>query len=629
MKKPVIGALMVLILLFIAGCDGGTAKTLRISGIVTDSMTTLPIGGASVRAAVKGTTISQEKPTNSAGAYSIDLTGLKTGNVIQMLVYKSGYFTYGYDFTYTGVTSITINVLLQPSSTVDTINGYASLMNVIPPSASTGSILRTATVRHITPPEPTEVIIAPRSGIKPEGIERSLALKGTRIKSANFERGYMVADIPKGMDIDDFISQLQAEGWASYIEPNSYAVITAAVYPNDAYFTGYQWNMYATSMPYVWGMPQFGSAVTVAVLDTGVDVTHPDLAGRTLPPMDFVYPPDSPSYMKDVDGHGTHVAGVIGAIVNNGAYVAGMSNRSALILPVKVMNDSGGGDAVDIAEGIYAAADAGAKVISMSLGWSGGDYVATVANAINYAYNKGVTIVAAAGNDAPFVVDFPANQPNVVAVSSVDDAFALSDFSNYGPEVDFAAPGGRRSPGLMVYSLYPMDSGGIGAMAGTSMATPHVSALLAMMMQMGHSRESALYTMGYTAQFDERNPFDYGNGIINAYAALKDLTMDSAKFWLATLDGNPVPGLGYLGYANLDRSFTFNVDAVSHGDYFLRGWVDVNSDGLVNDGDFYGSQSVTIGSGANWLSGTMRLYIYPQSGTSKISAKGMQAVTLP
>lgn len=629
MKKPVVGALMVLMLIFLAGCDSGTTKTLRISGIVTDSVTTLPIAGASVRAEIKARAISQEKLTNTSGAYSIDLDGIKTGNIVQMLVYKSGYFTYGYEFTYTGGTSITVNVALEPSSSVDTVNGYASLMNVIPPSASTGSILRTATVKHIVPPEPTEVIIAPRLGIKPEGMERSLASKGTRIKTANFERGFMLADVPEGMDMEEFIGSIQAEGWAKYVEPNSYAVATGAVYPNDAYFTGYQWNMYATSMPYVWSMTQFGSAVTIAVLDTGVDVTHPDLAGRTLPPMDFAYPPDSPSYTIDVDGHGTHVAGIIGAAVNNGAYMAGMNNRSALILPVKVLNDSGSGLATDVALGIYAAADAGAKVISMSLGWSDGAYVYTVADAINYAYNKGVAIVAAAGNDAPFVVDFPANQPNVIAVSSVDDALTLSDFSNYGPEVDFAAPGGRRSPGLLVYSLYPMTRGGVGAMAGTSQATPHVSALMAMMMQKGYSRENALYTMGYTAQFDDMNPIDYGNGIINAYAALNDLTMDTAKFWLATLDGYPVPGLGYLGYANLDRSFTFNVSSVSYGNYLLRGWIDVNSGGTVDDGDFFGSQPVTIGSGANWISGTMRLYVYPQSGSSRISTKVEQTVTLP
>ena len=128
MKKPVVGALMVLMLIFLAGCDGGTTKTLRISGIVTDSVTTLPIAGASVRAEIKARAISQEKLTNTSGAYSIDLDGIKTGNIVQMLVYKSGYFTYGYEFTYTGGTSITVNVALEPSSSVDTVNGYASLM---------------------------------------------------------------------------------------------------------------------------------------------------------------------------------------------------------------------------------------------------------------------------------------------------------------------------------------------------------------------------------------------------------------------------------------------------------------------------------------------------------------------
>ncbi len=203
-----------------------------------------------------------------------------------------------------------------------------------------------------------------------------------------------------------------------------------------------------------------------------------------------------------------------------------------------------------------------------------------------------MTIVAAAGNAAKWQVDFPANNPNVIAVSAVRPDFTSSDFTNYGSEVDIAAPGGNLTPPYLgVWSLYPSAKGMVGELAGTSQATPHVAALLAMLMQQGYSKNAAIDMMGKTAQYNDRDPLYFGDGIINAHAALNQLTMDKAVFWLADISsGDAVTSL-YLG--SIDRSFEVPFEEAP-GDYYLAGWVDTDASNTINDGDYYGYEEVTI-----------------------------------
>ncbi|HSO04452.1 MAG TPA: S8 family serine peptidase, partial [Candidatus Limnocylindrales bacterium] len=174
-----------------------------------------------------------------------------------------------------------------------------------------------------------------------------------------------------------------------------------------------QWGLSAVHADGAWTVTR-GGGVTVAVVDSGVDATHPDLAGRVLPQIDFV---DDP-WTGDPTGHGTHVAGIIAASLD-GAGVAGLANE-VNILPIRVMDATGSGDFLTIASGIVEAVDQGAKVINLSLGSAYSSDI--IAAAVGYAVDSGVTVIAAGGNSYAEgnPVSYPAALPGVVAVSSVN-----------------------------------------------------------------------------------------------------------------------------------------------------------------------------------------------------------------
>ena len=195
-----------------------------------------------------------------------------------------------------------------------------------------------------------------------------------------------------------------------------------------------QWGLSAVHADGAWTVTR-GGGVTVAVVDSGVDATHPDLAGRVLPQIDFV---DDP-WTGDPTGHGTHVAGIIAASLD-GAGVAGLANE-VNILPIRVMDATGSGDFLTIASGIVEAVDQGAKVINLSLGSAYSSDI--IAAAVGYAVDSGVTVIAAGGNSYAEgnPVEYPAALPGVIAVSSVNRDGQSSVFANSGSYIDIAAPG--------------------------------------------------------------------------------------------------------------------------------------------------------------------------------------------
>lgn len=212
-------------------------------------------------------------------------------------------------------------------------------------------------------------------------------------------------------------------------------------------------------------------SVKVAVLDTGVDYRLLDFKGRVdiANEKNFVDPNGEGSAIDD-HGHGTHVAGVIGAIQNNGTSMRGMM-PAVSILPVKVLDASGSGDTEQIALGIKYAVDAGAKVINMSLG---GSESRTIGYMLKYAYDRGVVVVAATGNDGDSNLSYPASSKYTISVGATNTFGIVSDYSNYGYGVDVVAPGTK------VASLVP--NGNVVYMDGTSMATPHVSAVVGLLL---------------------------------------------------------------------------------------------------------------------------------------------------
>ena len=265
-------------------------------------------------------------------------------------------------------------------------------------------------------------------------------------------------------------------------------------FPDVPYFgSGRDWNVNAVNAPEAWAQGYTGQGVTVAVVDTGVDLDHPDLQNNI-----FVNPGEIPGngldddqngYVDDVsgfdfvgndadpndrNGHGTHVAGTI-ASLNNGFGATGIA-PDAKILPVKVLGDNGSGSTRSVAEGIRYAADLGADVINLSLG---GGFSRTIQSAISYANSLGSIVIAAAGNEGASQPSFPARLgstlSNVVSVGAHNSGNRIAGFSN--------SVGGSNTlqidaPGVGVYSTYA--GGRFGSLSGTSMASPHVAGVAAL-----------------------------------------------------------------------------------------------------------------------------------------------------
>jgi len=284
------------------------------------------------------------------------------------------------------------------------------------------------------------------------------------------------------------------------------------VYPNDSYY-GYQWGLTKVRAPEAWALSQ-GQGVLIAILDTGTDYTHSDLSGKVRTDIDYDFI-NNDSDARDDNGHGTHVSGIAAAATNNGIGVAGMG-WDASILPVKVLNNSGSGNSALLAAGIYYAADHGARVINMSLG---GPYScpSDLQAAVDYAYSRGVLLVAAAGNRPRIIAPpFPANCTHVLGVAATTSSDTLAGFSNSGNHVSVAAPGDD------IYST--LQGGGYGYMDGTSMATPFVAGLAALVYSRfpTYTPDQAASAMLDNAQDLGSTGWDiyYGCGRIDAFQAL-------------------------------------------------------------------------------------------------------------
>jgi serine protease len=279
-----------------------------------------------------------------------------------------------------------------------------------------------------------------------------------------------------------------------------------------------QWNLDMARAAEAWRVTT-GADVLVAVIDSGVEAAHPDLAGNVIAGPDLV---DGDATPNDANGHGTHVTGIIAAHAGNGIGVAGAA-PGARVLAIRALDADGRGDTDTVARGVDAAVAAGARVINLSL-TAGPTAVQlllpgnALTDAIQRAIDAGVVVVAAAGNNALPICEQPQLGSGLVCVGAVDRQAQRSGYSNYGIRVDLVAPGGDVWDGIV--STFP--GGGYAELAGTSQATPMVSAEAALLLSLGLSAPQAIDRILDTTR-DLGDPgvdLTYGHGLIDIGAAV-------------------------------------------------------------------------------------------------------------
>lgn len=375
-----------------------------------------------------------------------------------------------------------------------------------------------------------ELLIAPKQGVSEEDLERLYKGEGgKKIRVLSRIKVHRIQVSERALDAVEAV--LRKNPNIEFVERNF--VAGAGLVPNDPSYSN-EWHLPQISAPGAWDLTTGASDIVIAVIDSGVDPTHPDLANKLVPGWNFL---SNNSDTHDVLGHGTAVAGTVAAQGNDGFGVAGVAWKNR-IMPLVVLNSSNAATYADIADAIIYAADHGAKVINISIG--GSTSSATLQNAINYAWNKGLVIAASAMNYSSSAPYYPAAADNVLAVGATDQYDKLASFSDYGSWIDVVAPG------VSIYTT--QNGGGYWWVQGTSFASPQVVGLAALLFSRNPNLSNAQVVDLIRSNADDLGTagFDstFGWGRINAYRSLLASTTlpTTAVTITSPSDGSTVSG---------------------------------------------------------------------------------------
>ncbi len=357
---------------------------------------------------------------------------------------------------------------------------------------------------------PGQILVRPRAYLSETNFQAKLRARGAINRRTLRRLNVRIVAVPES-SADSVLAALQHDPDIEFAERDYLA--QAAFLPNDPdVVSGNEWHLATIQAPQAWNFTTGLSNVIVAVLDSGIDASHPDLAGRIVPGYDFL---DNTNDTMDDFGHGTAVSGTIVAAGNNALGVAGVA-YSTRLLPVKVMDSSGFASYSCIAEGINYAVNQGARVINISI--AGSSPSSTLQDAIYYAWSNNVVVVAAAGNNANNMPQYPAACDGVVGVSATEPDDSLAWFSSYGSFVTLSAPGDN------IWTTQDDPGNPYGAWRGTSFASPIVAGVAALVASENPSLSNTQIVSILEQSADDLGPAGYdtsfGYGRVNAYRAV-------------------------------------------------------------------------------------------------------------
>ncbi|HHT90766.1 MAG: S8 family serine peptidase [Limnochordia bacterium] len=387
--------------------------------------------------------------------------------------------------------------------------------------------------------------------------------------------------------------------------------LTELKMPDDPYYPGYQWHYDQIRLPQAWAVTTGDRNIRVAVIDTGISTEHQDLAANVNLDLgvSFVIGEDITD-IEDDHGHGSHVSGTIGAVTNNGMGMAGIM-WEVEIIPVRVFDASGRGSTWAVVNGMLYAAGLlddqedkpsigrPADVVNMSLGGPGSEFQQ---DAVERAAANGVILVAATGNEYRNLISYPAQYDQVIAVGATgysdQEEPELADYSNTGMAIDVVAPGGGVVQGVpfgYVWSTWP---GGYYGSAGTSMATPHVTGVIGLMLANGIPKNEVRDVLHRTSMEIHVRGFSdtYGYGLVNAYWAVN--AVEEMRIIQGRRDGDQITAVAETTVPAKGEQFRLEL---AQGEYQLIAWVDVNGNGVVDTSDYYTeTELIEFGYGEGW-----------------------------
>jgi cell division septation protein DedD len=396
------------------------------------------------------------------------------------------------------------------------------------------------------------------AGLSPNAQQQVIARNGgVETSSVPVLRMHFI-DIPSA-SVDEVTQRYQADPQVLSIERDK--VRQAEGTPSDPSYLD-QWALPKIGWDSVFGSVTPSGSSVIAVLDTGVDASHPDLSGLVLPGYSAFEGSDA---QTDPNGHGTEMAGIAAALTDNGAGVAGVAYAGVSLLPVQVLGADGTGQDSDIISGIVWATDNGANVILMA--FSNPGYSPALQAAIDYAWDSGVVLVAAAGNEGSGTVTYPAGDRGVIGISATDSNDALASVSNYGQTIFLAAPG--------VDVATTANSGGYTSVTGTSASAAIVAGAAAFMHAVDPSLSNGVVIGRLARTADPAGTQEQtGNGRLNMARALSDTSTDPVQPVGGPPLGNGGPYVGpYVAAAAITSAGT--------GDWSAAAWPNTTRTGTI------------------------------------------------